>query len=112
MSDGVRIVTDEERRETLAHLVETVGFTVDEAQRAMRDDDLWLLEPELRLELSDEEAVEEWRIAQNVLGSLVAVADQINLATIVAVMDAERRAGIACARARERVRRASLQEEE
>jgi hypothetical protein len=31
---------DEERRETFAHLVERVGLTVDEAERAMRDDDL------------------------------------------------------------------------
>jgi hypothetical protein len=110
MEERLRTVTDEERRETFAHLVETVGFTVDEAQRAMRDDDLWLLEPELRLEVPDEEAVEQWRTAQNVLGSLVAVADQINLATMVAVMDAERRAGIALERAKERVRQAREEE--
>jgi hypothetical protein len=97
---------EKERHETFAHLVESVGFTVDEAERAMRDDDLWVVPPGLRLEVTDEEAVEEWRKACDALGDLVHAANHIGLETMVAVMDAQYRAGIALERARERVRRA------
>jgi hypothetical protein len=96
----------EERRETLAHLVEAVGFTVEEAERVMRDDDLWLLEPGLRLEVPDEEAVEQWRTADDTLEALIHVADNVNLATMVAIMDARCRVEVALRRTKERVRQA------
>jgi hypothetical protein len=100
----------EEHRETFAHLVEFVGATEDEARRMMRDDDLWLLEPALRLELPDEEAIEEWRNASDVLETLVHVANHAGLGSMVAIMDAHARVGVALERAKERVRQA--QEEE
>ncbi len=103
-------MTEEHRREEFAHLVERVGLTVAEANRAMRDDDLWVTPPELRLELPDDEAVEEWRNACNALDDLVHVANHLGVGTMVAIMDARARAGIALERAEERVRRA--QEEE
>jgi hypothetical protein len=97
---------EEERHETFAHLTGIVGKTADEAERMMRDDGLWLLEPELRLDVPDEEAVKQWRTACNVLADLADVADSINLATVIAVMDAGTRASIALERTRERVRQA------
>jgi hypothetical protein len=45
----------------------------------MRDDDLWIVPPELRLDISDEEAVEEWRTTMDVLEALVHVANNIGL---------------------------------
>ena len=97
---------EEERRETYTRLVEYIAVSPEEAERMMRDDDLWLVEPQLRVDVPDEEAVEQWRIASHVLGSLFEVADQINLATLVAIMDAQCRAGVALERAQERVRQA------
>ena len=96
----------EERHETFTYLVESVGVSADEADRMMRDDDLWLVPPALRMDLPDEEAIEEWRTACNVLADLVHVANNIGLGTMVAVMDAQYRVGVALERARERAKRA------
>jgi hypothetical protein len=105
-------MTDEQQQEEVAYLVERVGVTADEAHRMMREDDLWLVELALRLEVPDEEAIEQWRIADDALEALVHVANNIGLGTMVAIMDAKYRVGVALEWTRERVRRASLQEEE
>ena len=105
MEDRVWTEEEHERHETLAHLVECVGLSVEAAERTMRDDDLWLLEPEMRLEVPDEEAVEQWRAAYDALESLVHVGGHIGGGTMVAIVDAQTRVGIALERARERVRR-------
>jgi hypothetical protein len=97
---------EEEQRETFAHLEERVGLTVDQAERAMRDDDLWVVPPELRLDVPDEEAVEEWRTAIDVLEPLVHVGNNIGLGVSVALGDAHWRGSIALERARERARQA------
>jgi hypothetical protein len=97
---------DKERRATFTRLVDIVGMTEAETQSAMHDDDLWLAPPELRLDVPDEEAVKEWQTASDALEALHGVADLIGLGTLVAIDDAQRRAEIACARARERVRQA------
>jgi hypothetical protein len=46
---------EEKRHEEFTHLVEVVGLTMDETHRAMRDDDLWVIPPEMRLEATDED---------------------------------------------------------
>ena len=44
-------------------LVETVGCSVEEARARLRDDDLWLVNPEMRLGLRTEEEIEQMRRA-------------------------------------------------
>lgn len=78
----------------------------------MRDDDLWVAPPELRLQVPNEEAVKEWREAYNALGDMVHVANRIGRGTMAAVMDAQCRAKIALQRAKERVRQAQEEDEE
>jgi hypothetical protein len=46
---------EEKSHEEFAHLVEHVSLTMEEAHRAMRDDDLWVIPPEMRLEATDED---------------------------------------------------------
>jgi hypothetical protein len=88
---------------TLEYLLDKVGFTEEEARAAMQDDDLWINPPSLRLELSGEEAVEEWRQTSYALDALGEVAQSIGPGTVVALTDAQRRVDIALERARERV---------
>ncbi len=64
----------------------------------------------MRLEISEEEAVREWREAYSALGDLMPFADRIGLGMMAAVSDTLERIGIALERAKERVRQA--QEEE
>jgi alpha/beta superfamily hydrolase len=54
----------------------------------------------MRLDVTDEEAIEEWRTASHALEALVHVADYVGLGALVAIEDAQRRAEIACALAR------------
>jgi hypothetical protein len=51
---------------------------MEEAHRAMRDDDMWVIPPEMRLEATDEEAVEEWRNIPELSRSLANSATTIN----------------------------------
>jgi hypothetical protein len=90
-------------------LTERVGFTLEEAERAMHDDDLWSVPPAQRLELPDEEAEKEWHEAYHVLDSLVLIAHHLNQATLLALMDVQARAEIALKRAKARVREASTE---
>ncbi len=90
-------------------LTERVGYTLEEAERAMRDDDLWSVPPAQRLELPDEEAEKEWHEAYHVLDSLVLIAHHLNQATLLALMDVQARAEIALKRAKARVREASTE---
>ena len=53
----------DERQKRLKYLTERVEFTLEEAERAMRDDDLWSGPPAQRLQLPDEEAEKEWHEA-------------------------------------------------
>ena len=80
-----------EREEMPEHLTERVGFTLAEAERAMRDNDLWVLLPEQRLRIPYEEAVKEWREASLALDALVLVADRLGFGTTVAIVDAQER---------------------
>jgi hypothetical protein len=96
-----------EREEMLEHLTVDVGMSREGAKRAMRDDDLWIVQPSLRMDLPDEEAVEQWSDATYVLDALVTVADRIGLGTMVAIMDARERADVALKRTRARLREAS-----
>ena len=101
---------EDKQREEFAHLVERVGMPVDEAERVLRDGDLWVAPPEMRLDVPDEEAIEEWTTAYYVLGDLMHVADRIGLGTMAAIGDAQARVQIALERTKERVRRAREQE--
>jgi hypothetical protein len=93
----------------LEHLTERIGFTPEEARAAMQDDALWINPPELRLELSGEEAVNEWRDAARALDDLSPLAGHIGLGFYVAVADASRRVDIALERAEARVRESSAE---
>ena len=93
-----------------AAVVERVGMSVDEAERVLRDDDLWVAPPEMRLDVPDEEAIEEWTTAYYVLGDLMHVADRIGLGITAVIGDAQARVQIALERARERVRQAHEEE--
>jgi len=84
-----------------------IGATRREAELAMLDDDLWLLEPEGRLPMEPEEAVQEWSRAADALQTLEHVAGHVNPAAEQAVLDAKLRAEEALRRARERVREGS-----
>lgn len=92
---------------TLEYLLERVGFTEEEARAAMLDDDLWINPPSMRLELSGEEAVEEWRVTYRALNDLAEVANHISSGTYIALIDARERVRIALERAEARVREAS-----
>jgi hypothetical protein len=72
-------MTDNEQHEMFDFLVNHFGADEDEARRLMRDDDLWLLGADLRLGLPDEEALEEWRKACDVLGDVVEMASHLGL---------------------------------
>ena len=98
-----------ERQEMLEYLTERVGFTEEEAERAMRDDDLWVSLPEQRLEVPDEEAITEWRAAHRALADLLPLADHIGTGFLIAVTDAMSRTEIALERAKVRVRESSAE---
>ena len=99
-------MSDSEQQETFDFLVNWWGAGEDEAMRLMRDDDLWLLGPDLRLGLPDEEALEEWHKACQALGDLAEVAEHMGLGVQVCIMDAQHRAQVALERTQERVRQA------
>ena len=99
-------MTDNEQQEIFDFLVNRFGADEDEAKRLMRDDDLWLLGPDLRLGLPDEEALEEWRKACHALGDMVEMAEHIGLGAQVCIMDAQHRAQVALEWTQERVRQA------
>jgi hypothetical protein len=49
-----------ERRQMLDYLMSSVGMDQEEPERVLLDDDLWLLEPDMRYPLYGEEAVRQW----------------------------------------------------
>ena len=87
-------------------MVEEVGLDVEEAWARMQDDDLWLIEPEMRLSLQDEEAIERLERAGAYLGDLAmfnASHTTFPDEAMVLLLDARDRAKEAARRARERL---------
>jgi hypothetical protein len=69
-------MTDQEHRDEIRYLVEEVGLSEEAARLRLRDDDLWLLEPDQRFddELQGEEGVRLWEEAVTVthaIGNIV-----------------------------------------
>jgi hypothetical protein len=94
--------------EDLEHLTERLDYTQEEAERMMRDADLWQhVLPEYRLEGSDEEAEKDYRKAYHAINDLVLVAERISPAAGIALMEVQARAAIALERAQARVREAA-----
>ncbi len=97
-----------ERERTLAHLIGCVGLDKEEAERRLRDDDLWVLIPEQRFVLEGEEAVEQWREASAWASWMAAGAEPDgphNEAITQLLWDLSERAGEAFRRASARARR-------
>ncbi len=94
-------MNEPEREKEIRHLVENVGLSYAEAEARLRNDDLWLLEPEMRYASSDpaEEARELERTAY-ALEDLVGAARWISEATWAALMDQRERLLIMAERAR------------
>lgn len=90
-----------------------VGISRDDAERRLRDDDLWLVHPELRASLGDENAVCELERAQNELWALtdltVQLWDSYSAVTRMALFDAEARVEEALRRARKRAEQATAE---
>lgn len=61
------MMTSHDRREEIRYLVEEVGMDPADAEKALVDDDLWLLGPECRYvpdsEAGDDDVVREWERA-------------------------------------------------
>ncbi len=94
-----------EREQTLEYLVEKVGLDRVEAERRMKDDDLWLIPPDQRVALEGEGAVEQWEEAANFACALAAGFTNypaVNEATLHLMWDLNRRADEALRRALER----------
>jgi hypothetical protein len=88
-----------------------MGLDRATAERKLVDDDLWLVDPELRAGLEPEEAVREWQEALNFVQCLAegfSVPDSpVNRATAHLLWDAVERAEEALRRARKRVENAA-----
>jgi hypothetical protein len=52
-----------EREQTVQRLMEVQGLPREEAELRVQDDDLWLVDAELRVGLEGQAAVEEWEEA-------------------------------------------------
>ena len=88
------------------YLVESVGLSSVEAQARMQDSDLWLVEPEQRLALRDEAAIERLERAGHAVGDLAmfyAEHGRLRDEMMVLLLDARDRAAEAARRARERL---------
>jgi hypothetical protein len=96
--------------EDLEHLTERLDYTPEEAERMMRDADLWQhVLPEYRLEGSDEEAAKDLRKAYHAVTDLVLAAEHVNKAAGIALMEAQALVAIALERAQARVREGSTE---
>lgn len=96
-----------EREQTLKRLVDDVGMSPRQAELVMRDDDLWLLEPESRWPWEGEDAVSQWHDARAFVmtlseGFTAHGAGVVNDATVQLLRDLEERAEEALRRARAR----------
>ena len=94
-----------EREQTLKFLIEEVGVSAEEAERRMRDEDLWLVPPYMRDGLPDtEKTVEEWEYALGFAKWLSEHNPVLNAAAWTLVCDMRERAEEALRRARQRLR--------
>ena len=102
-----------EQEQMLEHLTRVVGLSAEDAERRMRDRDLWgFLHPEMRDGLPDtEETVEEWRRAVVGLEDMQAWAEWIGSAAQTVIWDAMNRAEEAHRRARARAKEAAGEKE-
>jgi hypothetical protein len=99
-----------EREQRLEELMSPpVGLSRAEAERRLRDDDLWLVEPELRDGLDGEEAITQWEYAVGFAECLergFAYTGWADVATSQLIIDMRLRAEEALLRARRRVKEA------
>jgi hypothetical protein len=93
------------KEEVLRHLVEVCGVSRREAEARLLDEDLWMLDPELRCaaSLEGEEAVEQWEHAVRFADWLGDDNPVLGEAAQHLVWDMRVRAEEALRRARERV---------
>jgi hypothetical protein len=102
--------TDEAREREIARLVDEVGYTREYWERVFEDEDLWILDPEMRFALEGKEAVRQWdaafRFAEALSRGFASVEDPfrptVNDATCQLLWDLRERAEEAFVRARER----------
>jgi hypothetical protein len=103
-------MTEEKRREHLAHLVHHVEMPVEEAEDLVHEDDEWVVEPEVRFYVPVDELVQEWEYAVGQLSHLAVAASGGGLFDSVVVgiclADVEERARAALRRTRKRARQA------
>ena len=88
------------------HLSREASISPHEARLRLADDDLWILEPEVRFGLEGEEAVHQWTQAvafMNGLANMAADTPMLNDATRQLLWDAAARGREALRRARERL---------
>jgi hypothetical protein len=106
-------VAEGEAREQIIERLTSFPIGMDRAyvERKLLDDDLWVVDPELRVGLEPEEAVQAWEEAHNFVVCLAEgfsnVPSPVNGATIHLLWDAVYRAEEALRRARERVENAA-----
>jgi hypothetical protein len=96
----------ETREEVIEYLTKDYGMDQDEAEALTVDEGLWLLRPEMRFAIPDEEAEKQWKDAANFaqgLGDMFISAGLFNRATAQVMLDAAERAWEAQARARQRL---------
>jgi len=89
--------------EQVRYLTEEVGLDLDDARRRLQDSELWLIRPETRLGLADEEAVEEWGRAVADLDAAAELFGSYSPATVQAILEGQERAAEAQRRARSRL---------
>jgi hypothetical protein len=97
-----------EREQTVQRLMEVQGLPREEAELRVQDDDLWLVDAELRVGLEGQAAVEEWEEAAAFASAInrgVGWGEFSNTATAHLVSDLDMRAEEALRRARERTSR-------
>lgn len=96
-----------EREQMLEYLTESVGLDRVEAERRMKDDDLWLVPPDQRVALEGDGAVDEWEEAASFAQALSAgfsMHGPLNAATVHLIRDLEERGEEALRRARKRAK--------